>query len=69
MVELKHKAIYIPGIYMLMEYAGGGDKISTFHPGQTLEHPNIVIKGPDVGVDEELAHYYFLQLISGMVTP
>jgi len=54
---------------MLMEYAEGGDKISTFHPGQTLEHPNIVIKGPDVGVDEELAHYYFLQLISGMVTP
>ena len=70
-VELKHKAIYIPGIYMLMEYAGGGDlfdKISTFHLGQTLEEPNIVIKGPDVGVDEDLAHYYFLQLISGMVT-
>ena len=43
-VELKHKAIYIPGIYMLMEYAGGGDlfdKISTFHLGQTLEEPNI----------------------------
>jgi len=43
-VELKHKAIYISGIYMFMEYAGGGDlfdKISTFHLGQTLEDPNI----------------------------
>ena len=24
-VELKHKATYVPGIYMLMEFAGGGD--------------------------------------------
>jgi serine/threonine-protein kinase Chk1 len=24
-VEMKHKAVYIPGIYMLVEYAGGGD--------------------------------------------
>jgi serine/threonine-protein kinase Chk1 len=24
-VELKHQAIYVPGIYMLIEYAGGGD--------------------------------------------
>lgn len=24
-VELKHKATYIPGIYMLLEFAGGGD--------------------------------------------
>ena len=23
-VELKHKAIYIPGIHMLIEYVGGG---------------------------------------------
>ena len=24
-VELKHKATYVPGIYMLLEFAGGGD--------------------------------------------
>jgi serine/threonine-protein kinase Chk1 len=24
-VEMKHKMVYIPGIYMLVEYAGGGD--------------------------------------------
>ena len=24
-VEMKHKTVYIPGIYMLVEYAGGGD--------------------------------------------
>ena len=32
-VETKHKAVYIPGVYMLVEYAGGGDlfdKIGAF---------------------------------------
>jgi serine/threonine-protein kinase Chk1 len=24
-VDLKHKETYIPGIYMLLEFAGGGD--------------------------------------------
>ena len=24
-VDLKHKQTYIPGIYMLLEFAGGGD--------------------------------------------
>jgi len=33
-VELKHKASYVPGIYMLLEYGGGGDlfdKIGDFY--------------------------------------
>ena len=32
-VELKHQATYVPGIYMLLEYGGGGDlfdKIGNF---------------------------------------
>ena len=24
---------------------------------------------PDVGIDEEIAHYYFTQILSGMVCP
>ncbi|KAJ3517032.1 hypothetical protein NLJ89_g756 [Agrocybe chaxingu] len=51
-VELKHKASYVPGIYMLLEFAGGGDLFDKI--------------AADVGVGEEVAHFYFLQLISGM---
>ncbi|KAF9527858.1 kinase-like domain-containing protein [Crepidotus variabilis] len=51
-VELKHKATYIPGIYMLMEFAGGGDLFD-----------KIV---PDLGLDQDTAHYFFLQFLSGM---
>lgn len=69
-VELKHQAIYVPGIYMLIEYAGGGDlfdKIGTFFGIIYWQTTKIVCIAPDIGVDEDLAHYYFLQLISGMV--
>ena len=31
------------------------------------QRSKIVCIAPDIGVDEDLAHYYFLQLISGMV--
>jgi len=68
-VELKHKAIYIPGIYMLMEEGTCLIKLvcSIFvRPSRVL---TFFIKGPGVGVDEDLAHCYFLQLISGMVIP
>lgn len=51
-VEPKHKHIYFPGIYMLLELAAGGDLFDKI--------------APDVGVGDEVAHYYFNQLISGM---
>ncbi|KAG6834889.1 hypothetical protein H0H93_006615, partial [Arthromyces matolae] len=51
-VELKHQHLYVPGIYMLMELAGGGDLFD-----------KIV---PDVGVKDDVAHLYFNQLLSGM---
>lgn len=52
-VELKHKLVYVPGIYMLLEFAGGGDLFDKI--------------APDVGVDDEVAQIYFNQLVSGMV--
>jgi len=71
-VEMKHKAVYIPGIYMLVEYAGGGDlfdKIGGFFFFDLLLDTNLTLSiAPDVGIDEDVAHYYFLQLISGMVS-
>ncbi|KAL4064782.1 kinase-like domain-containing protein [Scleroderma yunnanense] len=51
-VELKYKHNYVPGIYMLLEFAAGGDLFD-----------KIV---PDVGVGEEVAHLYFNQLLAGM---
>ncbi|EGO19687.1 hypothetical protein SERLADRAFT_453634 [Serpula lacrymans var. lacrymans S7.9] len=51
-VELKYKHHYFPGIYMLLELAAGGDLFDKI--------------APDVGVGEDVAHYYFSQLVDGM---
>ncbi|KAF7760630.1 hypothetical protein Agabi119p4_10039 [Agaricus bisporus var. burnettii] len=51
-VELKHAHLYFPGIYMLMELAAGGDLFDKI--------------APDVGVGDEVAHFYFGQLLAGM---
>ncbi|KAF8959862.1 kinase-like domain-containing protein [Flammula alnicola] len=51
-VELKHKLRYVPGIYMLLELAGGGDLFDKI--------------APDVGVGEDVAQLYFNQLVAGM---
>ncbi|RDB27406.1 Serine/threonine-protein kinase CHK1 [Hypsizygus marmoreus] len=51
-VELKHAHLYCPGIYMLMELAAGGDLFDKI--------------APDVGLRDDVAHYYFNQLIAGM---
>lgn len=49
-VEPKFKAHYVPGVYMLLEFAAGGDLFD-----------KIV---PDVGVGDEVAHLYFNQLLA-----
>ncbi|KAJ7609587.1 kinase-like domain-containing protein [Mycena polygramma] len=51
-VELKHQQHYVPGFYMLLELAAGGDLFDKI--------------APDIGVGDEVAHYYFNQLIAGM---
>ncbi|KAF8874579.1 CAMK/CAMKL/CHK1 protein kinase [Gymnopilus junonius] len=51
-VDLKHKETYVPGFYMLLELAGGGDLFDKI--------------AADVGVSEDVAQLYFMQLISGM---
>ncbi|KAF9065026.1 CAMK/CAMKL/CHK1 protein kinase [Rhodocollybia butyracea] len=51
-VEPKHKDFYVPGIYMLLELAAGGDLFDKI--------------APDIGVGDEVAHLYFNQLLSGM---
>ena len=74
-VDLKHKHTYIPGIYMLLEFAGGGDlfdKIGmlvfvSYQKKLMTIPPSPWDTAPDVGVDEDIAHLYFNHLIAGMV--
>lgn len=51
-VEMKHRASYFPGYYILLEFAAGGDLFDKI--------------APEVGVDEEIAHLYFNQLVEGI---
>lgn len=51
-VEPGTGSLYIPAIYMLLEFAAGGDLFDKI--------------APDVGVGEDVAHFYFLQLLSGL---
>ncbi|KAH9994618.1 CAMK/CAMKL/CHK1 protein kinase [Russula vinacea] len=51
-VEPGTESPFIPAIYMLLEFAAGGDLFDKI--------------APDVGVGEDVAHFYFLQLLSGL---
>lgn len=51
-VESGTNSPYVPAIYMLLEFAAGGDLFDKI--------------APDVGVGEEVAHFYFLQLLSAL---
>jgi serine/threonine-protein kinase Chk1 len=71
-VEMKHKHLYVPGIYMLLELAAGGDLFDKI--GRYLnKYVHVIVlkpgllQAPDVGVGDEIAHYYFNQLLAGMV--
>ncbi|KOS12473.1 camk camkl chk1 protein kinase [Malassezia pachydermatis] len=44
---------YVRGLYILLELCAGGDLFDKI--------------APDVGVDEDLAHFYFTQLMAGLV--
>ncbi|KAE9394336.1 CAMK/CAMKL/CHK1 protein kinase [Gymnopus androsaceus JB14] len=51
-VERKHQDLFVPGIYILLELAAGGDLFDKI--------------APDVGVGDEVAHLYFNQMLAGM---
>ncbi|OSX62299.1 hypothetical protein POSPLADRAFT_1046659 [Postia placenta MAD-698-R-SB12] len=52
-VEPDVASIYTPGLYMLLEIAAGGDLFDKI--------------APNIGIGEEMAHYYFLQMMSGLI--
>ncbi|PWN48576.1 Pkinase-domain-containing protein [Violaceomyces palustris] len=43
---------YVPGLYMVLELGAGGDLFDKI--------------APDYGVEEDLAHFYFVQLMAGL---
>ncbi|TFY73067.1 hypothetical protein EWM64_g10945 [Hericium alpestre] len=51
-VEPGTSSSYFPAIYMLLEFAAGGDLFDKI--------------APDVGIADDVAHYYFRQLIEGL---
>ncbi|KAI9454195.1 CAMK/CAMKL/CHK1 protein kinase [Russula earlei] len=51
-VEPGTESPYVSAIYMLLEFAAGGDLFDKI--------------APDVGIGEDVAHFYFLQLLSGL---
>ncbi|KAI0055713.1 CAMK/CAMKL/CHK1 protein kinase [Artomyces pyxidatus] len=51
-VEPDGKSPYFPAFYMLLEFAAGGDLFDKI--------------APDVGINEDLAHFYFKQLLDGL---
>lgn len=62
---------YLPAYYLLMEMAAGGDlfdKIGKWprtYVMSALIHMNVSV--PDVGINEEIAHWYFCQMLAGLV--
>ncbi|ETW75543.1 hypothetical protein HETIRDRAFT_331300, partial [Heterobasidion irregulare TC 32-1] len=51
-VEPDKRPKYIPAIYMLLEFAAGGDLFDKI--------------APDIGLDEDTTHFFFLQLLEGL---
>lgn len=72
-VDENRRSPYMPGVYMLLELAAGGDlfdKIGTC--SLVLWCVECVLSegvAPDVGVSEDVAHMYFSQLAAGVVRP
>jgi len=51
--------------WIAMEWAEGGDLFDKI--GLPVFGRGLIILDPDVGVDDDIAQFYFMQLISAMV--
>lgn len=75
LVDQRHQGLEnaVPGLYMLLELAGGGDLFDKI--GESLPRTPSLQQlsdsfptAPDVGVSDDLAKFYFTQLVSGLVS-
>lgn len=71
-VEPNKPSPYYPGLYMLLEIAAGGDLFDKIGMEYTIGRVEVEFLSrcvaPDVGVGEDVSHYYFSQLIAGLVS-
>jgi serine/threonine-protein kinase Chk1 len=72
-IEEADSTKYVPGVYMLLELASGGDlfdkigELSSYSTRFWFWLPRALqTKAPDIGVDIDLARFYFTQLIAGV---
>jgi hypothetical protein len=61
---------FYPGAYLLLEYAANGDLFDKIGTSALFSEAADVSLAPvpDVGLNEDLSHLYFMQLVSGMVS-
>lgn len=61
-----------PAFFILLEYAAGGDLFDKIGQSLSFLTPGCLVlrwherTAPDYGVSEDLAHYFFYQLLSGL---
>lgn len=64
---------YYPAVYMVLELAAGGDLFDKIGacPCYTMTrlYVSLRVLAPDIGVSDDVAHYYFTQLANGLVRP
>lgn len=71
-INASGKVPYYPAYYILLELAAGGDlfdKIGKWFFGPTRQVPDVSRIAPDVGLPDQVAHHYFLQMLAGLVGP
>ena len=64
----KEREGWVPGLYMLLELAVGGDLFDKIGESRLLDGFITQRPVPDIGVPEDLAKFYFAQLASGMAS-
>lgn len=64
----KEKEGWIPGLYLILELAVGGDLFDKIGVFTTSAVASSDLLAPDVGIPEELAKFYFAQICEGMVS-
>lgn len=69
--QAKEREGWVPGLYMLLELAIGGDLFDKIGENRATDVPKmrLMAAAPDVGVPEDLAKFYFSQMVSGIVSP
>lgn len=73
-IEDDGKTEFVPAVYMVLELASAGDLFDKIGEWpclflySTIRYNYNLFAAPDYGVDDELAHFYFGQLLDALVS-